>query len=297
MKVRAALLLLPIAREHDVQGQLPLARDDRLAGVQEHAVRPLGVDRPASDDHLAEGIHLHPMGRQRRRRPLLLVERLRVVHHIGRDRLGRARIVPRPDARIAVGLDQLRFLAPQLLERLAHQLRHLLNPHVPTAHRRLPEIALDLGDMLLLVLLNVLVDLLHARRFEDVLDEAARRLQEMKEVGGDHRPHHRSSGEFQECLPRHLHRLSLRREDGPKKSGSGAVSRLMKDETAPAAITPIRRPPSAAHIRSSDRWARGFRTHTGTPIERRAAPRCASAARSARPSSSRPPAACWHWSR
>ncbi len=188
MEVWAALFLLPIARKHDVHRQLTFHCEDCLARVQEHPVWSFRINCTTCDNHLRERVHLHKVCSKRRRRPIFFVERLRVIHHVTRDGLLCSSIIVSPYARKAIGLYKLRLLAANVFERLLHQLCHLLNTHLPATNRRLPEVALNFGDMFCLMVFDILVNFLDARGFKNILSESPRLIKKVEKARGNGSP-------------------------------------------------------------------------------------------------------------
>src|SRR3546814_20391129 len=96
-------LLLALADEHDVDGQLAPRGADRVERGEESRLGPLLVHRAAAHDRLPETGALDHLALERRRRPFGGIELLEVVHEIDAERARSADIERPEDAGMAVG--------------------------------------------------------------------------------------------------------------------------------------------------------------------------------------------------
>ena len=154
--VRRAEFLLAFGRDHDVDRQRAVYGDDRLERVEECALGPFLVRGPARHQHLAELV-IDDLGRKRRTVPVLGLDGLHVVHHVYDQCLVGPRIVVTPYAGMAVRRYDLRLGKAEILEVLSHQFRHLGDADVLRRDRGLAQPALNRGQVVIDVGIDIVV--------------------------------------------------------------------------------------------------------------------------------------------
>jgi hypothetical protein len=176
--VRRAELLLALGQHHQVHRQRAVHRDDRLDRVQERALRALLVGRAARHQRGTQR-RLHQVAGERRRLPVVLLDRLHVVHHVDQHGALGARVVITPHAGMPVGRHHLGLGKAERLEVSPQQLRHLRNTVVLRTDRALPHPALQRLDVALQAGVDVRI---HGRMLAGI-GRDARRVEGL--VGGD----------------------------------------------------------------------------------------------------------------
>ncbi len=155
--MRRTQFLFAFSQYHEVYRKRPFDRDDRLDGVEERALRSLLVRGAARHEDLAE-VRFYDVGLERMRLPVLRVHRLHVVHHVDHERALGAGVVVAPDAGVAVGGHDRGLLETECLQIAAQHFGHLLDAVVLGTDGWLAEPALQIGEVLLEVLVDIRVN-------------------------------------------------------------------------------------------------------------------------------------------
>ncbi len=119
-EMRRADFLFALRDEDEVDRQLAPGGFHRVQRFEEGRLRTFLIHRAAADHDFARARLVDDRGFGRRRRPFLGIELLHVVHEIEADRLRRAGVERREDARLAIGLDAFRALKTGILQQLDH---------------------------------------------------------------------------------------------------------------------------------------------------------------------------------
>ena len=124
-EVRRSDLLLPLAHEDEVHGELLARCLERMQRGEQGNLRSLGVGRTTSDNDGANAGPIDQPPLERRRRPLARIELLHVVHEVDAQRRIRAGIQRGEHPRLALGRDDLDALESGVARQPRHVLRAL----------------------------------------------------------------------------------------------------------------------------------------------------------------------------
>jgi hypothetical protein len=125
---------------------------------QERRLRSLLIHRAATHEDFAESWHVHETRLPRRRRPLLGVRLLHVVHEIQPERAARTGVECREDAGLAVGRPLLDVLEPGIAQHAHREIAALAHPAILGSDRRLTDPRLQPLHGFIVTLLDLLVD-------------------------------------------------------------------------------------------------------------------------------------------
>ena len=148
----------PSVRKQRFIGERAGRRECRAHGVEERDERPLGAGGAASAQDAGVAVARGELAAPRVATPTRRVRRAGVEHPVDVHGHRRTDLQPPPDGRLVAPRQDLDVAAAEVLELLGDQPRHVLHPVVVPADARLPHPALDAGDVVLELRVDLGVD-------------------------------------------------------------------------------------------------------------------------------------------